>query len=265
MALAGDDGSRHGFRSLGKFFTGAFSREFFLKRLVPCIYLYLLACLLVCNLLFPPAAGGGPGYIPFMRTISGQGNRADNPAGWFFFTAGLIGTSILLVPFYCFTWRRLAIICKGTASVSLFFAIAGAAGFAMVGIWDERSTCLLTGSLGECILPSHVIHDIGADIAFGGQLLAVLFNFFPMVAAKTRHKVDPFGIWWQLVHIASFIGLLVLGLVMTNNDGAPALLRRSAFWQWSLFVNLAIYYLSLALRMNINTARVQSSLTKSAS
>jgi hypothetical protein len=234
---------------LKSFFTGSFPRGFFLNRLVPLMYCFLFGCLLVADLLFPPTALGEPGYIPFTRTISGQGNHGDNPFGAWFFTIGLVGTAIILVPFNIFTWRRLSAVCKHTAGLALFFAIIGAAGFAMVGIWDERSTCLLLDGAGTCILRSNDIHDVGSAVAFGGNLLAVLTNLFPMISRRRNTGKDEFGVWWQFAHVISFIAYFAISGVIVNANGVPAFFQRYAFWQWSLFTILAVYFLSFALRM----------------
>ncbi|MBN2153738.1 MAG: hypothetical protein JW839_19935 [Candidatus Lokiarchaeota archaeon] len=232
-----------------KFFTGAFSREFFLKRLVPFMYGFLFGCFLAADLIFPPKPDGSPGYVPFTRTISGQGNHGDNPVGAWFFVIGLVGTSIILVPFNLYAWRRLSAACKNTAGLALFFAITGAAGFAVVGIWDEQSTCLLLDGAGSCTLMSCDVHDVGSAIAFGGNLLAVLVNLFPMISHRVKTGKDDFGAWWQLAHVAAFVALLAAGLLVMNGSGVPPFFKRSAFWQWSLFTALAVYYLSLSLRL----------------
>jgi hypothetical protein len=235
---------------LKEFFTGSFSHVFFLKRLFPFMYCLLFGCILLADLFFPPKATGVPGYIPFTRTISGQGNHGDNPVGSWFFVAGLVGTAICLVPFNLYTWRRLVAVCKNTAGLALFFAIAGAAGFAMVGIWDEQSTCLLLGGDGTCILGSHDVHDVGSAVAFGGNLLAVLINLFPMILSRVKTGKDMFGVWWQLGHVMSFIALFATAGVVLNASGVPDVLKGYAFWQWSLFSALAVYYLSIAFRLS---------------
>ncbi|MEX2682528.1 MAG: DUF998 domain-containing protein [Candidatus Sigynarchaeota archaeon] len=231
------------------FFTGTFSRQFFIKRLVPFIYCFLFGCMFLSDLLFPPKPDGTPGYIPFTRTISGQGNHGDNPVGAWFFAAGLVGTAVCLVPFAIYAWRRISVACNVAAALALVFAIAGAVGFAMVGIWDEQGTCLLLDGTGTCTLRASEVHGVGSAIAFGGNLLAVLFNLFPMISRRVKAGKDEFGAWWQLAHVMSFILLMLTALVVTNSDGVPEFFTRWAFWQWSLFSALAIYMLSLALRL----------------
>jgi hypothetical protein len=234
---------------LKAFFTGSFSSDFFRKRLVPLVYGLLLGCFLLADLFFPLNGDGTPGYIPFTRTISGQGNFGDNPTGAWFFVVGLVGTSVCLIPFAIYAWRRISVACKVAAGLALFFAIAGAVGFAMVGIWDERGTCLLLDGEGVCNLVSSEVHDVGSAIAFGGNLLAVLFNLFPMISRRVKTGKDEFGVWWQLVHVVSFILLILTALIVTSTDGVPAAFAGWAFWQWSLFSALAIYNVSLALRL----------------
>ncbi len=238
---------------LKAFLTGAFSRDFFLKRLVPFIYGLLLGCFLIADLLFPPTEAGTPGYIPFLRTISGQGNHGDNPVGAWFFTFGLVGTSICLVPFSIYAWRRISVACNVAAGLALFFSIAGAVGFAMVGIWDEQGTCLLLDSTGTCTLRSSEVHDVGSAVAFGGNLLSVLFNLFPMISHRVKTGRDEFGVWWQLFHVVAFVLLLVTILVVMKSDidlgGVPEIFRAWAFWQWSLFTALSVYKISLAIRL----------------
>ncbi len=96
---------------------GRFTRQFLLRRYLPLVYGVLFGCFVIADILFPPdPVTGGPGYIPFLRTISGQGNHGDNPAGAWFFVAGLVITSVLLVPFNAYAWRRFAAACKGTAT-----------------------------------------------------------------------------------------------------------------------------------------------------
>jgi hypothetical membrane protein len=235
-------------QTLLDFFAGKFSRRVLVRRLMPVMFLCLFACLLMADLLFPRSSDGGPGYIPFTRTISGQGNHGDNPQGAWFFTAGLISTAISMLPCASFTWRRLSVICKGMAGFILVLMLAGAVGFAMVGIFDEEYTCIALDAAGKCLLVSHQIHDVAADIAFLGNLFAVLFALFPMIAAKRRAGKDRFGITWQVVHILSFIALIVVGLILNKNPAVPALFRQFAFWQWSVFLGLVIYYVSLAIR-----------------
>ena len=229
-------------------FSGNFSRRFLVRTLMPLIFLCLFACLLMANLLFPPSPAGGPGYIPFYRTISGQGNHGDNPLGSWFFTAGLIITGILMVPCACYIWRQLSAICNRMAGFILFLMLAGSAGFAIVGIFDEEYTCIMQDAAGTCLLASHQIHDVAAAIAFLGNLLAVLFSLFPMIADKRRTGKDRFSIKWQLVHIISFIAVIVVGLILNKNLAVPTFFRQYAFWQWSVFTGLLIYYVSLAIR-----------------
>lgn len=232
-----------------QFFTGSFSREFLVKRLVPCMYAFLFGCMLVADLLFPPGSNGEPGYVPFTRTISGQGNRADNPLGAWFFTIGLVGTATCLVAFAMHAWRRLVVPCKHTANIALFFSIAGAAGFAMVGIWDEQATCLAMDGSGTCLVYSNVVHTIGSAIAFGGILLSILLHLFPMLKHRAVTGKDAFGAWWQLGHVIGFVLFFAIAAFVQNIPGIIPFFKRYAFWQWSLFLLIAIYYLSLTIRL----------------
>ncbi|HME53533.1 MAG TPA: DUF998 domain-containing protein [Candidatus Lokiarchaeia archaeon] len=243
------------FSSILDLFSGNFSRRFLVRTLVPLMYLCLFSCLLVAGLLFPPSPQGGPGYIPFAQTISGLGDRADNPFGAWFFTIGIIITSILMVPFSCYTWRQLSAINKAGAGFILFLMIGGAIGFAMVSIWDEESNCIAWNAAGNCLLVSHQVHDIASGIAFLGNLFAVLFALFPMIADKRRTGQDRFGIMWQLIHIVTFIVMIVIGLIFNKDFAMPDFFRQYAFWEWLVFVGLVIYYISLAIRLPGDTGK----------
>jgi hypothetical protein len=223
-------------RRFGSFldmFSGNFSRRFLVRTLIPLMYLCLFACLLIAGLLFPQSPQGGLGYIPFARTISELGNRAENPGAWFF-TIGIAITTVFMIPYACYTWRRLFPINKAAAGFILFLTLAGAVGFAMVGIWDEDS---------------HQIHDIVSAIAFLGTLFAVLFALLPMIADKRRTGQDRFGIKWQLIHIVTFIVMIVVGLILNKDPAVPDFFREYAFWEWLVFAGLVVYYVSLAIRL----------------
>ena len=236
-------------RSFIDFMTGKFSRQFLLHKLVPLIYLCLFAFFLVADLLFPPSAQDGPGYIPFVRTISGLGNRGDNLFGAWFFLTGIIITSILMVPFSCYACRRLSVMNKAGAGFILFLMIGGAVGFIMVGIWDEESNCIAWNAAGDCLLVSHQVHDLASGIAFLGNLFAVLFALFPMIADKRRSGQDRFGIKWQITHIVTFIVMIVVGLIFNKYIAMPDFFKQYAFWEWLVFTGIVIYYISLAFRL----------------
>ncbi len=232
---------------------GRFTRQFLLRRYLPLVYGVLFGCFVIADILFPPdPVTGGPGYIPFLRTISGQGNHGDNPAGAWFFVAGLVITSVLLVPFNAYAWRRFAAACKGTATFAFTILVVASVGFAMVGIWDERSTCILLAGDGSCALRSNLVHSIGSTLAFGGNLLAVLVHLFPAIKAKRLLSSDVLGAWWQLVHVIIFATTAILAATIPELAPADAwtdVFLRSSFWQWTIFSELAIYYLSLAIRL----------------
>jgi len=255
MAPDREAGSRPSWRSFIDVFLGNFSRCFLLHWLIPVMYLSLFAFFLIADLLFPPSPGGGPGYIPFVRTISGLGNRGDNPVGTWFFLAGIVITSILMVPYACFVWRRLSSINKAGAGFILFLMIGGAAGFIMVGIWDEEYTCIAWNVAGDCLLISHQIHDLASGIAFLGNLLAVLFTLFPMIADKRRTGQDRFGIKWQIIHIVTFIVMIVVGMIFNKFLAMPAFFKQYAFWEWLVFTGIVIYYISLAIRLPGDTGK----------
>jgi hypothetical protein len=80
-----------------KFFTGDFSREFLLTRLVPVVLAFFFGGMLISDLLYP-----GPYDWRYM-TISSlftPGSESDgNPLGSYYLSIGLIVTGVLMVPF----------------------------------------------------------------------------------------------------------------------------------------------------------------------
>lgn len=236
--------------------AGKATKRVVVTRLLPAMLGILFGCFLIASLLFPPdPVTGGPGYVPFTRTISGQGNRDDNPGGAWAFTLGLVVTAVMLVPYHAFAWRRFATACKGTATFTFVLLIIASIGFAMVGIWDERSTCILEGAGGACVLQSKLVHNVGSALAFGGNLLAVLLHLFPAVKARRVTGGDPFGARAQLVHVVAFVATIACAAILPAipATGSPVdIVLRSSFWQWTMFLELVVYYVSLAIRLPVD-------------
>ena len=80
-------------------------------------------------------------------------------------------------------------------------------------------------------------------------MLSILVYMFPMMKYRVKTGKNLFHAWGQVAHVVSFIAFFGIMALVQNASGIPPFFTAWSFWQWCLFLALAGYYISLAMRL----------------
>ena len=181
------------------------------------LFIFFLACLGISQLLYP-----APGYDWTNRYISEEGNPGGNPRGWYFFSLGICGTAIFLIPHFLYIYRNLQPSVKLLNKFSLFCMIIGSMGLFIVGTINE-----------DYEMP----HNVAAAVAFGSIGLAAFFIL--IILMRKMILKDP---WPRIGSVILFYScLIIMGIFVTQGTITLTLLgEKTSFYQWiSLWIMIS--------------------------
>lgn len=230
---------------LKRWVTGDLSRHVLLKRVFP-VAAGVFAFLLLLSYLLTPAdfSRYGP-YSIFHNPISSLGHHRENPVGWLFFSLALAWIGCAIFPVGPYVYRRLAPVCRKTAALGLFFAVAASVGMVLIAFFPAMDDPLW----GSQTTTIEDIHNVAAALAFGGWFLAALIWWGPQI----KDNIPRWGGSKQvpLAHVLGSMALLLFAALGTGisqlyvslNDlhSMDAGFLSWPFWEWTLLVALMGY------------------------
>jgi Protein of unknown function (DUF998) len=185
------------------------------------IALFFFVCLGLSQLLYP-----APGYDWTNRYISEEGNPIGNQKGWYFFSLGICGIAILLIPHFLYIYRHL----PSTLLISkflLFFTFTGSIGLFIVGVISE---------LNE--LP----HNIAAGIAFGSFGLAIFSSLLIFLYKLVKKEV-----WPKMGQIIVFYCIIISMGIFVANGMIVHFGEKTSVYQWIGFWIMFVWFLGMYL------------------
>lgn len=159
---------------------------------------YFGVSLLMAQILYPG------GYSITQYFISRQGHPIKNPIGSWFFIFGTCISSILLIPHFLYMHRRMMPTLGLVTKLMTLTALIGCFGLFMVGVFPEG------------IAEIGWLHDIGADLAFGGLGVSALLSMFVMIRKLVLKEEKPGVLGFLLIYGVVF-GLAVVIILTTNS------------------------------------------------
>jgi hypothetical protein len=169
------------------------------------IYFPILFCIVVlwaiARLLYPLDGG----YSINDNRISRQGNVLLNPLGAWFFILGTAFAAIMLIPYVVYMYHRFKPTLLLLDRLMLFSGLVGCIGLFMVAIFPEYLTDQIDA-----------IHSTGADMAFTGLGVTVLFSIIILFRRVRQHQ--PWPTLGQVLNL--FLMILFFGLIMVFTDGS---------------------------------------------
>ncbi len=244
--------------SIARFFNGTFSKKTMLTRFVPLIIAVLLGTLFVANLMFPTA------YDWRFLVISALLSTEDNP-GWSALPAiGMTVAGILMIGFLGYYQKKLGKVCRGSAGVGTAFMLIGIIG--LIGVGTVGQAAELIPEFHAFLVANKIpkLHEYLAALGFLGVVFAAIFYGCPILKdhAKGAKQFNMRQFWAGMLPLLVAVAGLALSSLFNalvysgeGNPGNPDItdadkysaLISFAFWEWILFVGVAVYIVSLAI------------------
>jgi hypothetical membrane protein len=246
-----------------KFFTGDFSREFLLTRLVPVVLAFFFGGMLISDLLYP-----GPYDWRYM-TISSlftPGSESDgNPLGSYYLAIGLIVTGVMMVPFAMYLFRKLKVIWRKVALVGAAFMVLGCVGLVLLGSVPDTAALdpIHQGNAGITavgfifsFIAFWLIMRNDRQLQHGGKRQ---FDRWAMVAAYSVMWVAAVGMLLsQFIRfeITDSLAITDLSFIQTGLSVFLSL----PLWEWVFFLSIIAYIVLLALMVPANVEALEVAL-----
>ncbi|MBD3350771.1 MAG: DUF998 domain-containing protein [Candidatus Lokiarchaeota archaeon] len=210
--------------NLTKILTGNADRETHRKYFFVVMLIFWSGCLL-SQLFFPG------GYSILDNYISDMGWIAVNPVGCWFFIVGGTLTGILFIPHCLYIHRKLMPDFALFSYLSTFSCIVGSIGLMIVALFTKDDFL------------KHV-HDVAADVAFGGFGIGAFFMMFVLIR-KIIIKAD-----WPKIYqfLIIYGGAIILGAVLLN-------IENNTLQQWMGLFTLMYWLIGIYLSTMVNRDR----------
>ncbi|MFO8017338.1 MAG: hypothetical protein R6U96_01780 [Promethearchaeia archaeon] len=140
-------------------------------------------------------------YSIMKDTISflGSSDADNNPNGWWFLSVSFIFFSISLIPLSFYRFRRLKVINKPLATLSMLFYLIASVGIFLVAIFPDNG-----GQSYFSDLSAGRVHNIVSIFGFGGLGFGILVDFFLFIWDFFKASTINSGAW-VFIYIVFFI------------------------------------------------------------
>ncbi|MGV9171034.1 MAG: DUF998 domain-containing protein [Promethearchaeia archaeon] len=203
-------------------------------------------------------------YSIMKDTISflGSSDADNNPEGWWFFSVSFIIFSISLIPLALYRFRRLKVINKPLASLSMLFYLIASVGIFLVAIFPDNG-----GQSYFSDLSAGRVHNIVSILGFGGFGFASLIDFFLFIWDFFKAESLNSGIW-LIIYIVFFIivGMtaytqIIWEMTCESNCWPGDGIYSFPLWEWIVFftVFIVIYTKILSLPNDLSALTPEGS------